>query len=169
MFGPGKTKQKNRKICIDFALPFCQTCIKYFSVIYYYCHDYYYFFKQGLKFYNSTDGQFHLPSLTLKKRLLQINPSSKYGVYCNNFWCSWINVLFYIFVALLFDILILFVNASLTNCLQSLLAFLDQCVTVLTFVYISFWYLNFVYKRLIKKVFIGNNYFPWTWQNVSEY
>ena len=37
-------------------------------------------------------------------------------------------MLFYIFEALLFDILILFVNASLTNCLQSLLAFFDQCV-----------------------------------------
>ena len=70
-------------------------------------------------------------------------------------------MLFYIFAALLFDILILFVNASLTNCLQSLLAFFDQCVKVLKFVYISF-------KRLIKKVFIGNNYFLWTWQNVSE-
>ena len=45
-------------------------------------------------------------------------------------------MLFYIFAALLFDILILFVNASLTNCLQSLLAFFDQCVKVLTFVYV---------------------------------
>ena len=109
-----KTKTKN----IYFALPFCQTCIKYFSVIYYYCHYYYYFFKQGLKFHNSTDGQFHLPSITLIKKAAFANKPL----------------------------------VKITCLLQWFLMFLDKCV-VLYIWSSTFWYFNFVCKRLVNKLF----------------